>query len=315
MPSGLPDRVLRCPRCGYNLRGEADTWQTSWPISGLCTECGLAFDWRELLSMKIRMARWCVEYAGSPSRLIVNSAKTLLRSLWPFYFWKQIELADDIRPRRLVAYVALVTVLLYAIMAGSHGIIVWHQVALLNQNAMAAGTAPVVLSWSDYVAVCLLPWLDVTVASWGATSAYLWATHGQTIVVGLGLMLAMHASCAAAYVVLPVSRRVARVRWIHIVRIAMYGAVPIMLIAALEMIGTVLITVGNETWPLLALNVVVVVMIATGFAFFPVLFIWWSTASGRYVRMQYPWAIGASVTVLGVLFSLTALVWFGSLFS
>ena len=85
------------------------------------------------------MARWCVEYAGSPSRLAVNSAKTLVRSLWPFDFWKQIELAHEIRPRRLVAYVALLTLSLYLTLAGSYGIIVWHEVTAWNRIAVAPG--------------------------------------------------------------------------------------------------------------------------------------------------------------------------------
>lgn len=279
-------------------------------MSGRCTECGLAFEWRELLSTKIRMARWCVEYAGTPGRLVVNSTRTFVRSLWPFGFWKQLELANEIRPRRLAAYAALLTLLLYAIMAGSHGITVWHQVALWSGTVVQAGTSPLILSWTDYVVLSLMPWRDVAVTSWGMTSGHVWQAHGQSIVVMVGFMLLVHWSCAAAYVVLPVSRRVAKVRWIHIFRIAMYGLALIGLIAALEMVGTVLLAVGSTTWPPLVVNILVGVMTVAGFAFFPGLLVWWSTASGHYVRMHYPWAIGASVTVLGLLFCLTAIMWY-----
>ena len=316
MLGDLPDRLLRCPRCGYDLRGEAGTWQTSWPVSGRCPECGLAFEWRDLLSAKkIRMAEWCVEYAGNPSRLAVNSAKTLIRSLWPFDFWQQLELAHEIRPRRLVAYVALLTLSLYLILAGSHGIIVWHEVTAWSRTAVAPAVMwPLTLTWKDYLGLSLLPWRDVPLTGWGATSVSLWQAYGQNIVVGLGLMLGVHSSCGVAYVVLPVSRRVAKVRWIHIFRIVMYGMALIVLIAVLEIVGTVLVAVGGGTWPPLLVDVMVGVMIATGFAFLPALFIWWSTASGRYLRMRYPWAIGASVTVMGILFSLSALVLYGLVF-
>ena len=76
------------------------------------------------------------------------------------------------------------------------------------------------------------------------------------------------------------------------------------------MVGTVLLTVGSAAWPPLVVNILVGIMAAAGFAFFPGLLVWWSAASGHYVRMHYPGALGYSVTVLGLLFCLTAIMWY-----
>ena len=41
-PSNLPDEVIRCPDCGYDLHGIADRRH------GYCPECGLPFSTRRM---------------------------------------------------------------------------------------------------------------------------------------------------------------------------------------------------------------------------------------------------------------------------
>lgn len=52
--------VSKCPRCGYDLRGTIATWMQQCPLEGQCTECGLRFEWRELMSVRFLMPRWCI---------------------------------------------------------------------------------------------------------------------------------------------------------------------------------------------------------------------------------------------------------------
>ena len=52
---------MRCPRCGYDQRGEMAKWADSCPLTSVCTECGLEIDWAELISPKFERPAWCVE--------------------------------------------------------------------------------------------------------------------------------------------------------------------------------------------------------------------------------------------------------------
>lgn len=45
----------QCPRCGYDLHGIFVSWRESCPRSGNCSECGLAFDWGDLLNLKLNI--------------------------------------------------------------------------------------------------------------------------------------------------------------------------------------------------------------------------------------------------------------------
>ena len=64
MPALVPQENLTeivtkaaCPRCGYDLRGALETWKRKCPINGVCTECGLKFEWGELLCERRNVPR------------------------------------------------------------------------------------------------------------------------------------------------------------------------------------------------------------------------------------------------------------------
>lgn len=100
-----------CPRCGYDLSGEIARWETSCPTDGLCTECGLDFAWRDLLSPRFATPRDSLEHApGGFLKLgLINkpAARTWLRTLRPWVLWSHLRMEHPIRWRRLLLVLVL----------------------------------------------------------------------------------------------------------------------------------------------------------------------------------------------------------------
>ena len=49
MRDEAPAADATCPRCGHEQRGVVQSWTHECPVEGVCSECGLAFRWAELL--------------------------------------------------------------------------------------------------------------------------------------------------------------------------------------------------------------------------------------------------------------------------
>lgn len=102
---------VRCPRCGYDQRGTVSTWQDTCPLRGICTECGLEFDWSHVLQPEKFEPPWCVEYA--PRRVWVKSCVlTYLCSWLPGQFWSRLRMSDRINWKRLTLYLASLAIAL-----------------------------------------------------------------------------------------------------------------------------------------------------------------------------------------------------------
>lgn len=112
------ERPIRCPRCGYDLRGKVATWEDACPLAGTCTECGLTFGWAEVILPEKFEPTWCVEGCGRGAvRFIRSCIGTLARSFVPWSFWRRLSMSHRIRPRRIAAYLGVLVfclVLLYA---------------------------------------------------------------------------------------------------------------------------------------------------------------------------------------------------------
>lgn len=97
-PFVMPEHVL-CPRCGYDQRGIIAQWTDACPLQGTCTECGLQYEWLDLLKP------WCVENASSQYRLVRRMIGTFVRSvLAPWRFWREIRITHEHRWRHMAAY-------------------------------------------------------------------------------------------------------------------------------------------------------------------------------------------------------------------
>ncbi len=349
----------RCPRCGYDQRGVIASWAEVCPLQGTCAECGLVFDWPELLSSKVIKPRWCVEYGrwwATPLRTV----RTLFMALWPRRFWATLKMTHPPRWGRLaVFFVLLVGPLLLSIVA-THGFHGWRNWQKLDQQIneynlrlpayISAATAigpqtitmpdgttrsirtttqgltPItnpITKWQAIGQYACLPWSDTSLTATGfpVTSGLLWGTGAgisqvfptprevmkDRVRIRGGLRplrfillfaLLIQALVPLGLVVAPVSRRIARVRWSHIVRIAACGLlslwIPLLAIMLMLPTGTDPVALEREAltnW--------------TGIACFMItplaLLLWWQSAVRHYLKMPQAWTVAGSVLAMAML--------------
>lgn len=102
-------REVACPLCGYNLRGLT---------TARCPECGHEFLWHDVLEPDLLTHPFLFEH--HPERNIRSFLATLFRPLNGPWFWSGVRPEHAVRPRRLVIYWVLTTVMsLLAIIAAS----------------------------------------------------------------------------------------------------------------------------------------------------------------------------------------------------
>jgi|SRR5579884_157923 len=102
------DEIL-CPLCDYELRG------LSVPR---CPECGYEFAWPDLLDPARRLHPYLFEH--HPRHKTWSFFKTLWGGLRPRQFWTALLPSQPSRPRRLIAYWLIATLL------GFIGVVAWH---------------------------------------------------------------------------------------------------------------------------------------------------------------------------------------------
>jgi hypothetical protein len=92
-PDWVSSHDLHCPLCDYNLRGLTEP---------RCPECGYRFQWAELIDEKLKLHPYLFEH--HPRRNVWSFWKTAVGGLRPARFWKTLHPAHVSRPRRLLAY-------------------------------------------------------------------------------------------------------------------------------------------------------------------------------------------------------------------
>lgn len=299
--------TARCPRCAYDLRGAMSAWAESCPLQGRCAECGLEFSWAHVLCPGKFEPPWCVEFAPR-RRWMMAEAATSLRSLRPWPFWSSIRMSMPLRPRRLLTHVLVLPVLAMVVayivvQAGTAASVLYRVRQVMGpsvplpsygaairdavftpSSSIRKGPVPYVAPRELHEALLELdgPAVLPEVAM-GATVSVL------TMSLWLGLLL------PASFVLLPVSRRRARVRWEHLARVAVYGMiVPAALLAA----ATVLAGAG------LALDSGLLVragQFLLWFGMLPAIVLWWTAAIGRYLRMPHGLGVAVLLSILCLL--------------
>jgi len=99
-----------CPRCAYDLTGQAASWTEACPLTGRCPECGLDFEWGELLDPKLAGPGWSFEHGHR--RLAARYFATLARMFRPARAWRELTLSTALRRGRLLAFTALTLALM-----------------------------------------------------------------------------------------------------------------------------------------------------------------------------------------------------------
>lgn len=324
-------KKISCPRCGYDLHGVIESWKRECPISGVCSECGLEFEWSELLSPHHTVARWCVEYAWG-WRIVESSFKTLLMILFsPARFWRELKMVHTTRWIGIPTIILPAAVILYLILSISVGVHVHksfkreiargmktvrsplidglyaaanpfstHSVTYTTVLRTASGrtygtgrstSRPRTILYRKLDPFCYIVKDTLRAVRYGGF--FLPFRQGQDSVVFTHVLI-MAVLSPLAFFALPRSLRQAKARRTHILRIWCYSAGVLVWPTALMVFSPI----GPDLlwqWWREGREFVIYGSGAAG------LIIWWSLASKHYLKLPHSWGVGFSMVVLAYL--------------
>lgn len=111
----MPTPPPCCPRCEYNLTGEADRWHEQCQLKGICSECGLELQWRDVYQICNEWdseVGWYAEHAHGLASMLGRTLGTLVRLVFPSRFFRDVNHRRAVRLVMLTRWLVLVAVLL-----------------------------------------------------------------------------------------------------------------------------------------------------------------------------------------------------------
>ncbi len=225
-------------------------------------------------------------------------------------------MSHEMRWRRLGAYLGLLAIATYSLLAICHGVIAWYNF----QWNIEWGT-PTTTGMSAAMQAAAAPWCPVSPglvkASWGPSPIEspleLFVRYWVPFWPSIFYLLVFQLCCALGFAALPVSRKVAKVRWAHVWRIAAYGIGLMFFPLAITIVAS-MAAVADVQFLTDALSGIAIVVV---FMVLPIYFLWWSVATSRYLRMRHAWGIGLAVWFMAFIAPISAggvVILVGSLF-
>jgi len=283
----------RCPRCFYDLRGIVATWDDSCPMRGVCSECGLEFAWRDVCDPLADAPLWCIEYA--PHSLMRSAARTW-RASWTGRLWRELRLPHAVRWRRIALYLLILVPIMYFGITIAQGTYAACHSIESSYARVAPGRA--------FIHAALWPFsserppggpISAPRVSWRWWTQYSVMRH---VVTGVGVMMF---ATPLAFAALPVTRRVALVRWTHIARIFAYEwpvTVPLLILFTLILAPSrfdldLSFIPATVAWRSL--------FAITAIGVFFVHVVWWWRAAKDYLRLDHAGFVAGAVAAIGAL--------------
>lgn len=314
-------RLVRCPRCGYDQRGEVLRWRERCPLSGTCSECGLSLDWGEVIRGGSWPPDWHVE---SPTEAVGwRTLRTLAWSLRPGVFWRRVRMEQSGRPARAMRY-GVVATLLVVLAVGAVDTAA-QRIANGSVSAMPGRgvTGSVELLQYAQEAVNGLVPLELAmfeVAFWQPASSW-WRTRWYVYLAPEIVVFAAFVACVPlSYLLLPLTLRSARVRPWHIARAAIYHLPATLLLADLWVVFWAAVFANSHSsvsiapaeWVAFSDHAAAVLLRSplpwAAFALW-IQYRWWAAVNLRYLRL--PRARLVTVAAL-VIPGLMATIWLAS---
>jgi hypothetical protein len=305
-----------CPRCGYDQSGVIASWAASCPLAGTCSECGLPFTWRDVLSERYRNEARLFENADL--NLARSFRITLLRSLAPWRLWRWIRMENPIKRWRLVLFTALAVPIVHA--AAGLTPLVTALLGVLPPRYWGSGWV-----WMPRDT----PLAALRFAAWPFTDnsvrdawSPVWSTVHPLALAALLTFVLMPLS----FLLLPVSLRRAKVRRAHLVRIAVYALplwillcdLPVLSMACIEIAGEASTELGwrwdrSAALDFIATNRWRYLLAATVL----LLALWWWQAAKHYLKLPHTLlvallmaALSAALATVAILLTPGAAAWF-----
>ena len=258
------------------------------PLEGRCVECGLDFEWVDVLRGHELSPMWCVEFARW-WRLPRSVAGTWWRALLPRRFYHALRMTDGIRPGRLLLYLACIAAMLYAALSVTAGVLAyrdlqgWNFIGLPPPRArdvvVHAMLQPLSGSSRTTAPRELLEDVSTPIACVVAT-----ATYAALLPIGM--------------LVLPVTMRRARVLPQHLLRIGAYNAswLPVAAAAGILLIVGEIYVLAWASW-IAAVSTLSILIVLTAA---------WYLALRHYLRLPTAPAVATATIVMAGLASLVA---------
>ena len=309
----------RCPRCGYDLHGLIETWKHECPISGVCTECGLEFEWGELLNPRRSVPKWCVEYARG-WRIFPSSYLTLyMLLLYPSRFWRELKVTHQPRVLLIPCVLLALAPLFYLLVVLMVGVNMYLQVRSFNLRYGSTATSPLVSGFHAVINPFSADRLNYPIPGgnwiWTAPSPrehlkylrivellsdtrsalydyrffYFGRWRVSTIQLIHGLIPAL--LCPWVFILLPRSVWPQRERVRHVLRIWLYSLAfltsPLVLYILFQLNHFLRSAYGGSPQLVSFYFLIVVCLI-----------IFWSLASKHYLKLRYAWSTSCAAVIL-----------------
>lgn len=296
-----PDTVTTplCPRCGYDFSGTAAAWNDTCPLHGICSECGLELEWRDVLNPNRAVPQWFFEH--TTTRRVRRLFQTLMRVLRPARFWTVIRLHYHVRFSRLMVAVAVCVL----------GLQLAAFVNLLWMSRAAGTVAPP--AWMVFGPRSRAAMIAVaSIWPYGERASMSDRTIGGT--PWLTVSVGMYALMPVAFLVLPQTLRRASVRYSHVIRIAAYSMAGLPVITLLTMAGSFFSNPAGTRWWWSGGLRIYDLLFPLG-AIMPIatvawLSVYWSAACRRYLKLPHCYGIIAATMLIALLASiLTVALW------
>lgn len=180
---------VACTRCGYNLRGLTQP---------RCPECGLEFEWADLLDPARRRHPYLFEHQARYGRF-ESFVRTAVGALNPWRFWRTITLQQPCNSRRLWWF-WLIVLALYAAVCGGITSLVLSVPGMTTRlggptQIVVALTLPLLLQTSTIGALLVF---QQTLSRWRIRSYHVTRT---AVYAGVGLHLGMAFAVLAQMIV------------------------------------------------------------------------------------------------------------------
>ena len=220
------DRPI-CPKCGYDQAGEIATWDFQCPTKGICTECGLEFNWSSVMRPELGQVPWYVEHAKGVRRFIWRSVRTPFHLILPHRFWKQLDPAKPVSIVRLILWLILIVVIVHTIVGIPNGYNAW-----IRSNWQGFDFSQHVQMYGNYAYAEAIfdgyfyPYFEALPRPWSHQSSHKWTLdvrQGWHFRVGhfyspqlvsIGMLLLW----SIVLLAIPHTRRLAKLRTRHVVR-------------------------------------------------------------------------------------------------
>lgn len=313
------DAPYICGRCGYELTGVIDSWETECPLEGQCSECGSEFRWRDIFHIDRLNKRWLVEHASTRMGLIKRIPTTIGMAALPWFFWLRLSMQAQIDLRRAVIASLVLAVLLHVGVGGYTAAIEVRIQYQYRSGSLTQGSSLAPIGWSSVPPIAAkvvfgnIVYLDLQAAVLPGDRAvnpqrrlrFPVAKHSTLklgysgdwdlplIVVGV----VMNATWVGLLGLLPTTRQRCKLRWAHVLRAMVYGLAGAMVFSEYLRLAEFVIQFNYVD-----LGIIPSVLGLIGWTT-----IWWSSAVVFGWRLRHRWWVAIVFTFTSLLALLVAM--------